>query len=357
MNDYCLQSKDSDRAKILSNVIKFLKFPLAVLVVILHSDLSTKPFELMGLTADDLADPLYATISWLLSRYLAYAAVPCFFVISGFLLFYNVVGYDRKIYLGKLKKRCKSLLIPYISWCVIYLFLYWVVGQKNIILSEIPNLFDNSLSPLSFIVTVFVKPLDGPLWFIRNLFAMVVLSPILYYIINRTKFLLPLSLLVLTQMVHSPIIESFLWFSSGISFAVHKFDFLYFCYKWLGICLSITLLSVILDFILYPQINMHMTGYFSIFKIMTVFGIGYLCVKRFPSLSNNTILNECSFTIYAYHGFAVLIFIPLIYKIIAKWGGVIATYAITIVLIVLMGVALSVLINSNSKIRKILCGR
>ncbi len=324
MNDYSLQPTDFDRAKLLSNVIKFLKFPLAVLVVILHSDLSTKPFELMGLTTEDLTDPLYATVSWFLSRYLAYAAVPIFFVISGFLLFHNVQVYDRNTYFEKLNKRCKSLLIPYFSWNVIYLFLYWGVGQKNMILSEIPNLFDNSLSPLSFIVIVFVKPLDGPLWFIRNLFAMVVLSPILYYMIKRTKFLVPLSLLVLTQMVHSPIIESFLWFSFGVSSAVHKFDFLYFCHKWLGVCLCITVLSVILDFILYPQINMHITGYFSIFKIMTVLGIGYLCVKRFPSLSDNTILNECSFTIYAYHGFAVLVSIPLIYSVmeILRGGGI-----------------------------------
>lgn len=324
MNNYRLQSKGSDRAIILSDTINFLKFPLAVLVVILHCDLSTKPYELMGISANEISDTIYANVSWFLSRYLAYAAVPCFFVISGFLLFYNVQDYNRKTYISKLQKRCKSLLIPYISWCLIYVILYWIVGQKNLILSEIPNLFDNTLSPLRFIFIVFVKPIDGPLWFIRNLFAMVVLSPFLYYIIKRTKFMVPIALLVLTQIVHSPIIESFLWFSFGISFAVHKFDYLYFCYKWLGIITVITILSVVVDYIVYPHINSHITGYFSIFKIMTVFGIGYWCVKEFPKMAHNSVFNNSSFTIYAYHGFAVFTLIPIIYILVRNnitWGG------------------------------------
>lgn len=357
MNEYRLQTTGTERAQLLSDVINFLKFPLAVLVVILHCDLSTKPYELLGISYKEISDPIYANVSWFLSRYVAYAAVPCFFVISGFLLFYNIKAYNKEVYFDKLKRRCKSLLIPYVSWCLIYIILYWIVGQKNIVLSEIPNLFDHSLSPLKFLFVVFVKPIDGPLWFIRNLFVMVVLSPILYYVIKRTKFLLPISLLILTQIIHSTIIESFLWFSFGVSFAVHEFDFMFFCHKRLALCLAIVLVSIILDYALYPSIKMHIYSYFSIFKIMTVFGIGYLCVKKFPMISNNTYLNNSSFTIYAYHGFAIIVFIPILYDLTGKLGGLLMTYFFTIFFIVLAGVGLSILINKNLTIRKLLCGR
>ena len=82
MNNFKIDKADTYHTDLLSGTITFLKFPLAVLVVILHADLITKPI-------------LYTNISWLLSRYLAYAAVPSFFVISGFLLFYKVKDYNR----------------------------------------------------------------------------------------------------------------------------------------------------------------------------------------------------------------------------------------------------------------------
>lgn len=244
------------------------------------------------------------------------------------------------------------------SWTLIYLFFYWIIGQENIIFSDVPKLFDKTLSPLNFIITVFIKPLDAPLWFIRNLFIMVVLSPILYFIINKTGFLLPFSLLVLTHIVHHSIIESFLWFTFGISFAVKKFDFLYFCHRWLRIIITIAILSVIVDFILYPHIKFHITSYFSIFKIMSVFGIGYWLVKKFPKIAKIRFLNDSSFTIYAYHGLAVFTFIPLIYNITNKiGGGPIMTYLLSIFLIVLIGIVLSIAINKNKTLRTFLCGR
>jgi fucose 4-O-acetylase-like acetyltransferase len=358
MGCYSLQPKESLRAQHLSDAIKVIKFPLAVLVVILHCDLSTKLYERMGIATADITAPLYSNLSWILSRYLAYAAVPCFFVISGFLLFYNVTVYDKNVYLEKLKKRCKSLLVPYLIWCLIYLLIYWIIGQQNIILSEVPDLFNNSLSLSGLIVNIFIKPLDGPLWFIRNLFVMVVLSPFLYAIIKRTKYLLPLSLLVLTQIVHNPFIESFLWFSFGISFAIHKLDFMYLCHKWLWFSLTIVAGSVLLDFILFDQLNMHIAGHFSVFKIMSVFGIVYYLVSKCPTLINNSILNESSFTIYAYHGLAVLILLPILHNLsILMGGGLILTYFLTIIIVVAIGIALSVLINKNEQIRILLCGR
>lgn len=312
MNNYNIDSISDERKDLLSSTITFLKFPLAVLVVILHADLITKPIERVGLSNLAINEPLYTNISWFLSRYMAYAAVPSFFIISGFLLLYNVKDYDKTVYLSKLSKRVKSLLVPYTLWCLIYLLLYWLIGQENILFSEVPNLFSGELSPIQLLVNIFIKPLDGPLWFIRNLFVMVVLSPVLYAIIRRTKYLVPLFFLLLTQVVHSPIVETVLWFTFGMSFAIHRFDFLYFCRKWMPVSIAITIGVFILDAILQPE--QHFYGHFSIFKIMSVLGLGYWCIQKHRAWADNKVLNGSSFTIYAYHGLMVLLLPPVLLR-------------------------------------------
>lgn len=356
MNNYNIDSISDERKDLLSSTITFLKFPLAVLVVILHADLITKPIERVGLSNLEFTEPLYTNISWFLSRYIAYAAVPSFFIISGFLLLYNVKDYDKTVYLSKLSKRVKSLLVPYTIWCLIYLLIYWVIGQENILFLEAPNLFNGELSPIQLLVNIFIKPLDGPLWFIRNLFIMVVLSPVFYAVIRRTYYLVPFLFLVLTQVVHSPIVESVLWFTFGMSFAIHRFDFLYFCRKWMIVSISITLGVFLLDAILQPEHHFYI--HFSIFKIMSVLGIGYWCMQKHQSWADNKIINNASFTIYAYHGLMVLFFPPLLLKVLnGVWGGVILTYFITILVVVFIGVLLSIIINKNKVIRTLLCGR
>ena len=257
-----------------------------------------------------------------------------------------------------MKKRVKSLLVPYIIWNVVYLLLYWLIGQDRILFSEVPHLFDGKLAFIQFIVTLFIKPLDGPLWFIRNLFVMVVLSPVLYYIIVRTRYLMPFSLLLFTQVIHSPIIESLLWFSFGISFAINNFDFLYFCRRNLVFSIFVALLSVVFDYFVYSRTNNHISSYFSIFKIMSVLGIGYLCVEKHRQWASIKVLNESSFTIYAYHGLIILLLPPYIYRTVCGvFEGVILTYFISIVLIISIGLILSILINKSKVARMLLCGR
>lgn len=358
MNQYALDALDDRRKSILSNSITFLKFPLAILVVILHVDISTKPIENIGLNNLELTEPLYMQVSWLFSRYLAYAAVPAFFIISGFLLFYNVHEYNKDIYLRKVRSRVKSLLIPYISWNLLYLLLYWLIGHENILFAEGKNIFDESYTNLNFFIALFVKPLDGPLWFIRNLFVLVLISPVLYHIIKRSWYCLPFSLLLLTQFVHNSLIETFLWFSFGLSFSIHRFDFLCFCRKYLAVSLMIVFVTVALDYMLYPYLQTHISKHSSVFKIMAVFGIGYWCVQKYNNISQHKVLNESSFTLYAYHGIAVLGLTPVVYKYLwNNTGGAIFGYVINIIIIIILGVALSVIINRIPILRKIFCGR
>lgn len=90
LESYKIDVSNSRQTELISRTITFLKFPLAVLVVILHTNPLTKPTAQIGVY--DLAAnyPFFSAVTWFFSRVIAYAAVPAFFVISGFLLFYNV---------------------------------------------------------------------------------------------------------------------------------------------------------------------------------------------------------------------------------------------------------------------------
>lgn len=357
MNKFIISKNDTCQQELLSNTISFIKFPLAVLVITLHTDLSTKLYESIGYKDLQTLEPVYMQISWLLSRYLAYAAVPIFFIISGFLLFYNVRHYNKNIYISKIRKRVKSLLVPYVLWNLIYLTVLYLGGQKSFLFLEVPDLFNGKLSVLQVLLLVFIRPLDGPLWFVRNLFGMALLSPLLYWIIRKTKFVLPITLFVFSQIWHNPLLESILWFSCGVSFAIWRIDFFYCCRRYLGISLGLVIFTVVLDYILYPQLGVHVTRYFSLFKIILVLGTSYYIVEKRPAMANIKVLNEASFVLYAYHGLAIMGLLPQIYLLMKNCGGAIVAYFIAIFIITLIGVILSLIINKNKLARQLLCGR
>ena len=93
---------NEEENKLLSRTISFIRFPLCVLVVILHSDLLAKPIYRLGILDIEQNAPIYTSISWFFSRYLAYSAVPIFFIISGFLFFYNIKEFTLSVYKNKL---------------------------------------------------------------------------------------------------------------------------------------------------------------------------------------------------------------------------------------------------------------
>lgn len=87
-----------------STAIRIVRFPLAVLVVFIHS---------VGPT-DNIA---YYPFRDFFSHTFCSFVVPAFFIISGFLFFQRMEnGFTKKIYIKKLNSRISTLLIPYFVW-------------------------------------------------------------------------------------------------------------------------------------------------------------------------------------------------------------------------------------------------
>lgn len=110
-----------------SQTISALRFPLAVMVVFIHSfmldDVAFTP-DWHALSGMDFAIGLQV----LLSKVVSHVAVPTFYVISGYLFFLHVERFTPDVYVGKLRKRARSILVPYLLWNVAAIL--WILMLK-----------------------------------------------------------------------------------------------------------------------------------------------------------------------------------------------------------------------------------
>ena len=188
-----------------SRVIDTLRFPLAIAVIFIHN--SPKTTNLIDFSQPLLsAEGLFNTIVILISHVLTNIAVPTFFVISGLLFFINIDRFDRQSYLKKIKSRTYTLFIPYILWNLLPALL--MIGAKLLKtafigtpLSEITDYFSTIDWHIFFNSThwgekgtdwlgnhlLSTGPGNLPLWFLRDLIVMTILTPVIYFFVTRTK--------------------------------------------------------------------------------------------------------------------------------------------------------------------------
>lgn len=134
--------------------------------------------------------------------------VPLFLMISGYLYFNNIKieeGLGVDTYKKKTWARIKSLLVPYLLWNFFVLGLFAVTqslsGNSEVMqkdgykLIADYDLIDYCKSFWALDSTG--MPMDGPLWFIRDLFVISLFSPIVYTGVKYLKWLFVIILFAL----------------------------------------------------------------------------------------------------------------------------------------------------------------
>ncbi|MCI1683077.1 MAG: acyltransferase [Bacteroides sp.] len=172
-----------------SKVIDFLRFPMIVGIVLLHAFLE----DIRGLNIPDGGLPIYHHASFFISRVLVFVAVPLFFFISAYLFFYHT-SFSFESYKKKLKKRAHTLLIPYLFWNLVIIVGHWMVTLLSPVqltsgaykLIEDYTWWDYLRS---FWAVNGSMPINGVLWFIRDLMIMMVLSPVVYFMIRYLRWI------------------------------------------------------------------------------------------------------------------------------------------------------------------------
>lgn len=172
-----------------SSVITALRFPLILFVVAIH------------LVGEDLRLPQWGTSDWFylyttefISHSLARIAVPMFFFISGYYAFYKKDWSQRSVWTAELKKRVKTLLVPYLLWNSLYIIILLSKTQLETRLGSGPHDPFYLTSIPEFLSYYWNEVIVYPLWYLRDLIVLCALSPILYRLItwSRGYILLPL---------------------------------------------------------------------------------------------------------------------------------------------------------------------
>lgn len=314
-----------------SESINMLRFPLAVLVVFIHSFGAEIDVErLHSCVFSGLA--VYDYIRLFFSVVIARSAVPIFFIISGYLLFLKIEEYNKTVYISKLRKRWHSLVVTYFSWIV--LLILWTLMFKvgGILLHGKPwsgimdyfqqngylhMLWDSSVweerTTWLGIATHNSGPVLLPFWYMRDLIIMVIISPAIYWLIKKIKFIFIILVLAIytfdikCSLISGTLACASLFFSMGAYFAIKKQDFTEALWKWRHLICPIAILLMIyqtysgsamggtMSLVIHPWLVIIQS-----FAIIIVASV--LC--RYQKVyETNKKLARYSFFIYAFHPF------------------------------------------------------
>lgn len=238
---------DNDRRVNLQyDIFDWIKVPLILCVIFIHN------FDVQN----------YAlTLKWencgnifmvAISHVLAHIAVPCFFIISGYLFFRDLKEWDWSRWKDKLSRRFYTLFIPYVLWILIYVLFDVILGVRregvdfidvylkenngfhlfwdcHVWNSDQFNIFGQSLAKTS--------PISIPLWYLRDLMVVTLLTPILFFLLRLPKsigiLLLFLGYLLNVSFVIPGLsIRAFFFFGLGGHFAIRQIDMVASFKKW-----------------------------------------------------------------------------------------------------------------------------
>ncbi len=321
-----MSTTTQDKSELQSQTIDFLRFPLIMMVVFIH--MSPKTINLIDAKYTLLSGPgIYNVVKILFSHIIPSIAVPTFFFISGFLFFSNFQEWSWNGYKKKIGSRVKTLLIPYMLWNLIPFLL--IVGKC--LLCDINNgnpttetlaFFSNNIWRIFYVFHEWVgsntdwlgnqlsstAPLNVPLWFIRDLFVISLLTPIIYIAIRQLKiWLIPIIFLAYISKIWTQIpgldIESVFFFTIGSFFALNKLNIVDFANKYKYFILPISAILLVACTIYdgnKTEIGHNIIPFYVCASIPSAFYLVSLAITRYNIKPNRFLVSACFF-IYALH--------------------------------------------------------
>lgn len=324
--------KDIDgQRSVRSRSLDLLRFPLAVVVVIIHAVAVHKYAlgqKMVNLESIAGADWLYRIIEALLKD----QSVPIYFFIAGYVFFLGI-DFNLETYQRKLRNRVHSLLIPYLVWNVLgiiaaalYVSHCMSVGvfdqlhlKLNPTVTGVLQCFWDAGNGLfsqnpPYPWTRPMMPQDYPLWFVRDLMIIVLCAPFIYLMLKRTRWffvamlgfvwavLRPYPMGHLTQLL-----TGFFFFSWGAYLSYHGKDMILLMRRRFRPALAVWLLLVAAmiagDKVIDPQVHAWMKGVCVIAGMVIAYGVASMLVERGMRVSR--FLASASFFVYAGHGLLI----------------------------------------------------
>ena len=322
-------------AELQSQTIMWLRFPLVLLVLLIHVNPQNREI-FTPIQSIDISHLTIANIYSIIGRtgyYFSQVAVPFFFFTSGYFFFYKVRQWNIQCYKQKVLKRLKTLLIPYLLWnflalglmilrkCFGVLFLH---KQVNDLVNYLTNIklwgviwnfttWNESTINLLGWSTQMYGPFLLPLWFLRDLIVIsFVLTPIIYYGIKYLKgyWVVLLGIAYLLKLCTLPGIHitGIFFFSWGAYLSISKKNmvttFLQKKNTYLVIALLCLAICVVFD---STKIALLFQQAYCIVAVASLFPLTAMLLNK-GILTVRPQLSQTSFFIYALHGITILKF-------------------------------------------------
>lgn len=300
-----------------SKTIAYLRFPLIFLVVFIHTNLTDVNVggNIIVKEGDFF---VHDVIRHILSEEFARIAVPLFFFISGYLFFYNMRKFTFSLYLDKLRKRFRTLIVPYVFWNLMALLLFYVIQELVPSLTSGGKKLIADYTQTDWFNVWCVYPICFQFWFIRDLILVVLCSPLicLYVRYLRIWGLIPLLILWCTGWVTNIVtisMVSIVFFSWGAWYAINGKLFI----KEMDILRVPSSYVYLLILILNLWLWYNKSQWYMIFHNIGIV-VGLIAVVTMlaygietSKMKSNLLLEESSFFIYAYHSLPIVFLVKL----------------------------------------------
>lgn len=171
----------------LSQKFKILSFLSSIMVVFIHA--YSLHINIKGITHSVELNVFSFIQSYIINLF--QIAVPMFFMISGYFVFYNITVLTFKNFIGKIKKRFRTLIIPFIFWSILYIFFLYLLQllpEAKIFYTTGKFIQDFSLKEL--IQGIFECTFYPPFWYLRNLIVCIILSPLIYFALRINHYII-----------------------------------------------------------------------------------------------------------------------------------------------------------------------
>lgn len=322
--------------KLTSQSISAVRFPLIVMVVMLHTYIIDKPMGgVIWIRSGQF--PILDIFAHLVQADIANVSVSLFFIISGF-LFFQTSHWSFESYKAKMSWRVRSLLIPYLLWNTIYILYVAVIGLVHpAFLTDKISFTQMSLCQIANAYWDLSQSLI-PLWFVRDLMVINIFAPVIYLIIKKSGLVLPIVLMALWIMqkyVWVPGIgvrcSAFYVLGAWASLNSEKVEVFFDKYGKLAIVCSLTLFIV--DTVLWyiGLYNVHYNQFTLAFGAVAFFCFIRLGVVN--GVRGHKFLAEGSFFVFVFHMFILKapLLLCALYIPASTIGGVLALLVIPLI--------------------------
>lgn len=255
---------------------------------------------------------------WLFPKITA-AAVPVFFLISGY-LYFRGSAFSARIFAGKTKRRIQRLFVPYIIWnaAVIACIAVFQVFRPTFMPLIHKQVAEFSLSDylacfwdVQLINSSNVKgPVNSPLWFLQSLMLFQLFSPIFYFLLRGKKLgtIILAVVFALLPFRDQPLFFNFklfyiFFFALGSYLGLHSVSITSLCHK--RQCAVAAIILILMEAIAELNGETPLAKFALNTEIVCLAVIFFFVAARFSHLAvrkTTQLFSRSTFFVYCYHG-------------------------------------------------------